>query len=134
MNRILHTQPRSTPATLIFRSPPWLVLSVRCVLFFVGGITAVLCTQHWSAMPLFARFLGALIAPTLVGWSVWPRPWRYTTKFIANENGMYFPAYPSFTLSTTKPQAQEAAAIFHPTRDLIFDLALFTHPHSQDYP
>lgn len=35
---------------------------------------------------------------------------------------------------TPVKQTHLPAAIFHPTRDLIFDLALFTHPHSQDYP
>ena len=107
MNHILPTQPGPTPATLVFGSPPWLVLGFRCVLLFAGCITAVLSAQHWSAMPLFARFLGALIAPTIIGWAAWPRPWRYKTKFIANEKGMYFPAYPSLTLSTAKPQIEE---------------------------
>jgi hypothetical protein len=108
VNRTLPTQPGSTPETLVFGSPPWFVVGFRSVLFFVGCITAVLCAQNWSAMPLFARFLGALIAPTLVGWSVWPRPWRCTTKFIANENGMYFPAYRSLTFSMSEPQIEEA--------------------------
>lgn len=107
MNCMLTTQPWPTPATLVFGAPSWLVLGVRCVLLFAGGITAVLSAQHWSAMPLFARFLAALIAPALIGGAAWPRPWRYTTKFIANENVMYFPAYPSLTLSTSKPQVEE---------------------------
>jgi hypothetical protein len=68
-------------------------------------MTAFLSAKQWSAMPLFARFLAALIAPSLIAGAMWPRPWRYTTRFIANESGVYFPAYATLTLG--KSQIEE---------------------------
>jgi len=107
MNRILSAPPDLTPATFVFGSPPWLVIGIRCFLLFAGVITAFLCAQQWSVMPLFARLMAALIAPSLIAGSVWPRPWRNTARFIANESGIYFPAYPALTLSSSKSEIGE---------------------------
>ncbi len=106
MNRILRTQPGITPETFVFASPRWLIVGFRSLLFVTGAATAVLCAQHWPAMPLFARFLAALIAPSLLVGSAWHQPWIYTTRFIANESGMYFPVYPPLTLSKKNPQVE----------------------------
>ncbi|OYT91142.1 MAG: hypothetical protein CFE43_14975 [Burkholderiales bacterium PBB3] len=43
---------------------------------------------------------------TLIISSVWNRPWQNTVHFVANEHGIYFPAYPAMTLIAT-PQRVE---------------------------
>ena len=108
MNRILSTPPAPTPQTFVFGTGSWLVFGFRCFLFFAGAMATVISTQHWAVTPLVARFLAVIVASSLLVWSVWPKPWRYTTRFIANENGVYFAAYPTLTLSRAQPEVMES--------------------------
>ncbi|MBC7956146.1 MAG: hypothetical protein H7Y33_09790 [Cytophagales bacterium] len=68
---------------------------------------ATLLALHWPAMPWPARILAVILAPGLLAWSAWPQPWRHVTRFIANEDGMYFPAYPPLTISASSTLHEE---------------------------
>ena len=108
VNRILPTRPAPTPQIFVFGPESWFVFGFRCFLFFAGAIATVISIQHWAVMPLVARLLAVVVASSLLVWSVWPQPWRYTTRFIANENGVYFAAYPTLTLSRGQPDLKES--------------------------
>jgi hypothetical protein len=80
----------------------------RCGLLVAGAVTAVMLARQWQVMPLWAALMAGLLAPALMGFSVWPRAWRDTTRFIADETGMFFPAYAALTLGATEPGQEEA--------------------------
>lgn len=103
MHRTLPERPEDTPDTYIAETPAWLVWIFRSVLMAAGCATAVLLAQHWRAMPWPACLIAVSLSPALVAWALWSRPWRYMVRFIANGNGMYFPAYPGLLLSREAP-------------------------------
>jgi len=106
VNRILPQRPEDEEGAYTFGTPPWLVLAFRGVLLGAGFATGILLGLHWKAMPWPACLLAACLFPSLMAWSLWPRPWRYMVRFIANQRGMYFPAYPVLSLSTPSPPAE----------------------------
>lgn len=101
MNRILTKPPQGTPTTYVFGAPLWLVLIFRCVLLVLGCVTAVLSVRSWPVMPLTAQIVAALLIPALLASPIWSGPWQYTARFVADEDGMYFPAYPPLILTTS---------------------------------
>jgi hypothetical protein len=106
MNHTLSKRPDSSPTTVVFGAPSWLVMGLRCVLAVMSCVAAALSSLHWSGMPWAARLLVAFLAPALVAWSIWPRPWRRVTKFIADDGGMYFAAH-SPLMVWSKPRETE---------------------------
>ncbi|MEO6277288.1 hypothetical protein [Roseateles sp.] len=111
MNRLLPKPPTPNPTTFVYRPPPWLMLGFRCAMLVVGAVTAVMLALHWQAMPLWAALLAGLLTPALMGGSAWPRLWRDTTRFIADETGMFFPAYPALTFAATEPRQEAWLAV-----------------------
>lgn len=111
MNRILTQPPQGTPTTYVFGAPLWLVLVFRCVLLILGCVTAVLSAQSWPVMPLTAQIVAALLIPALLASPIWSGPWQYAARFIANEYGIYFPAYPPLILPASTQRSEVWLAV-----------------------
>lgn len=111
MNRILTKRPKDTPAMYVFGAPLWLVPVCRCVLLVLGCVTAVLSAQNWPVMPLTAQIMAALLIPALLASPIWTSPWQYPARFIANEGGIYFPAYTPLTLLAAPQRTEEWLAV-----------------------
>lgn len=99
MNRILPFRPSVNASTYIHATPGWLLALCR-VAFGLGGLVlAVLSWRSWHQMPSPARGLAAVLSPVFVGLSAWSRPWLRTAKFVADEQGIHFPANELLVLS-----------------------------------
>lgn len=91
MNRILSQRPALKHGAFVYGMPLWLTLILRVGFFVFALVAAALAWNEWSTMPFGAKALLTLLAPAMLLLAAWPRPWRRTTLFVADETGMFFP-------------------------------------------
>jgi hypothetical protein len=75
----------------VHRTPAWLVTTFRATLFVMAAVAGALSMSSWATMPVPARLLVSIVAPALLAFSIWPRPWKGFVKFMADGHGLYFP-------------------------------------------
>jgi hypothetical protein len=84
-------QRRPDNPAYVHRTPEWLVAAMRITFAAAGIATGFFTTRDWPNMPLPFLAFAIFLAPAFLGIALWPKPWRRTTKFMADRTGLYFP-------------------------------------------
>lgn len=80
-------------------NPRWLRVTFRLSLLLVGPLALYLILSSHTPLPLPAVLIAAVIGIVTFPMAVWPRPWSRFVLFIADEEGIAFPANDLLTTS-----------------------------------
>lgn len=91
-SRILTSAPSGLPDSYVHVTPGWLVAAGRVGMGSLGVVAGVAVWRgHGTLGPLMAS-VSAIVATVLVLIALWSPAWDRRIKFVANEQGIAFPA------------------------------------------
>lgn len=99
-SRLLSCQP-DNPRAYVHQTPVWLLKAFRVMLLAAAIALAVLSARTWTDMPRPAQVLVSILSPAFLMLSLWSRPWKSAVKFMADDQGLYFPGNSHLVMSLT---------------------------------
>jgi hypothetical protein len=91
-NRILTSRPAPGPRAYVMANPRWLRVTFRLALLLVGPLALYLVLSSSTPLPLPAVLIAVAVAVVTFPMAVWARPWSRFDLFIADDEGIAFPA------------------------------------------
>ncbi len=91
-NRIFESRPAVAEDGFVLANPTWLLLMFRIALLACGPMLLVLTLLSRSPLPVPALLLAAVVGVGTFGGAAWARPWTRPEFFVADAEGISFPA------------------------------------------